>query len=732
MLLKQAEALLRYRDFDEAERLAEEAARQAARLTPAETTPQALLDRIAAARRGAAAGGPAGRPVGSATSIPSSSSRAAGASDKAARARELVRLARQALNAGQIARADQLAREAESMGLPDAAFAPGELPAMVLLDVRTARARALMRGSDVVPAAAHEVVPAAGQMDPRHTASRAVYDPSRDTTRNVPAGATATDYRSPAPRYGDLAQGEPTPAPPEMPAVPPPAGTTPAGQPRETVGMALFRQGEEALRAHDVERAYQFFQQAARYQDELDPMTAQRLQDHLQLLSAPGARRPAAETAGGESMLSETAMQQQVLARQISAEVAHQVANARAMREKDAQQAEQILAQVRQRVESSGLEPGARAQILRRIDRELADLHQFLEQNRPRLELAERNQQVQAELARQQQVSLEIQQKLATMVDEYNKLMDEQRFAEAEVIAKRAAELDPQNPVVQQLLWQSKFVRRFMRNKALQDAKEEAFVAVMEDVDAAAIQNVGDENPLVFGDIKRWEEITGLRARYKTDHRRQRSERELEIEQKLRTPVTADFTNAPLSQVLDYLARLADVNIYIDPQGLAEEGVTSDTPVNLQVKREIMLKSALNLILKPLHLGYVVEDEVLKITSEQLRGGELYTVTYNVADLVIPIPNFVPSPRMGLAGAYHDALGQAGFGGYGPLGSGAAPLAVLATKDGHEASGVINPAVLAQRSGPQAGALPGSMPMGFGPGGLGWAAPAPSPRSRPT
>jgi len=361
----------------------------------------------------------------------------------------------------------------------------------------------------------------------------------------------------------------------------------------------------------------------------------------------------------------------------------------------------------------------ARAQILRRIDRELADLHQFLEQNRPRLELAERNQQVQAELARQQQVSLEIQQKLATMVDEYNKLMDEQRFAEAEVIAKRAAELDPQNPVVQQLLWQSKFVRRFMRNKALQDAKEEAFVAVMEDVDAAAIQNVGDENPLVFGDIKRWEEITGLRARYKTDHRRQRSERELEIEQKLRTPVTADFTNAPLSQVLDYLARLADVNIYIDPQGLAEEGVTSDTPVNLQVKREIMLKSALNLILKPLHLGYVVEDEVLKITSEQLRGGELYTVTYNVADLVIPIPNFVPSPRMGLAGAYHDALGQAGFGGYGPLGSGAAPLAVLATKDGHEASGVINPAVLAQRSGPQAGALPGSMPMGFGPGGLG-------------
>ena len=34
-----------------------------------------------------------------------------------------------------------------------------------------------------------------------------------------------------------------------------------------------------------------------------------------------------------------------------------------------------------------------------------------------------------------------------------------------------------------------------------------------------------------------------------------------------------------------------------------------------------MLKSALNLILEPLHLSYVVKDEVLKITSEQLRDG---------------------------------------------------------------------------------------------------------------
>ena len=59
------------------------------------------------------------------------------------------------------------------------------------------------------------------------------------------------------------------------------------------------------------------------------------------------------------------------------------------------------------------------------------------------------------------------------------------------------------------------------------------------------------------------------------------------------------------------------------------------------------MKSALNLILEPLHLSYVVKNEVLNITSEQLRDSEVYPVTYNVADLVMPIPNFVPEQQHG-------------------------------------------------------------------------------------
>ena len=70
------------------------------------------------------------------------------------------------------------------------------------------------------------------------------------------------------------------------------------------------------------------------------------------------------------------------------------------------------------------------------------------------------------------------------------------------------------------------------------------------------------------------------------------------------------------------------------------EGVGSDTPISIDLSQDISLKSALKLILEPLRLTYVIKDEVLKVTSEDVKRGQLYTVMYPVGDLVIRIPNF--------------------------------------------------------------------------------------------
>lgn len=690
ILLDQAQALLRWRDFDEAERLANTAAQQYTNFAPSEVSPQALLERIAAERRqahGMARAGDGGRVdnTGGLNAVPSLAAKQ--------RAAHLVREARNALRAGDLRTAEDLARQAERMQIPDAYFALGEdRPAMVLSDIQRAR----MSGpSGVVQTSGQYVTQAGGQGGYDRQASHALYDPNLDPTRNRLAG-----------------NQEPTPAP-AQPAGLPPYGAAP---PQPSMGMQLFQQGEAALRAHQSEAALQFFRQAATRANELDPVSQQRLQDFLQMLSAPNHGQAQGPTP--PSMLDEAAARQQVLVRQVHADIVHMEANAEKMREADPKGAIALLEQAREKIANSGLEPVARDQMFRRVDRKIADLKQYVDQNRSRIDLDERNNQVRNQIDREREQNLNTQDKLAQMVEEYNQLMKEQRFAEAEVVAKRAVELDPKNPLAQQLVLNAKIIRSYNNSMQIRAEKEQGVVDALTSVDRSSIP-VNDAEPFLFGDVKKWDELTRQRSKWLAEKRRKRSERELEIERKLRTPVMLQFDNAPLSQVLEYLAKLAEVNLHLDPQGLAEEGVTSDTPVTINLSQEISLQSALNLILHPLHLSYVVKDEVLKITSEHMRNGEVYPQTYNVADLVVPIPNFVPSPSMGLAGAYRDGLTSAYNTTSGMMGASAAPLAVLASKDANGARASINPTVLGQMSGGAGGAGATNMPTGFGPGGLG-------------
>jgi type II secretory pathway component GspD/PulD (secretin) len=116
-----------------------------------------------------------------------------------------------------------------------------------------------------------------------------------------------------------------------------------------------------------------------------------------------------------------------------------------------------------------------------------------------------------------------------------------------------------------------------------------------------------------------------------------KTEKEREIESKLRTTVTLNFTDAPLRQVMDDLRASYGVNIYVDLLALDQEGVSMERPVSVKLEN-VSLKSALNLILKQVHLTYIIKDEVLQITSESAARGRMERVTYQVGDLVIPIP----------------------------------------------------------------------------------------------
>ncbi|HBO43469.1 MAG TPA: general secretion pathway protein GspD [Planctomycetaceae bacterium] len=491
-----------------------------------------------------------------------------------------------------------------------------------------------------------------------------------------------------------------------------PGETSPAS-PAGASAATLFQKGEEALRSHNVDEALNYYRQAAQYREQLDPETAGQLQARLQALSTPA---PAAGPSG--SLPDEAMAKQQLLVKTISSDVANQERRALQLRESDPKRALTLLGQARMTVEKSGLDENSKGALLRRVDRNIAEMTQYVEDNRFQIELTERNDQTRDQIDREQQHTLDVQQQLKELVDRCNQLNEEQRFHEAEVVAKQAYEIAPNEQIAQQLLLNQKFLRRIMENRRLANEKEEGYIAAMLDVDRASIP-FDTSKSIVFPDAREWRDITDSRSRFTSDAGRERTGKELEIEQKLRTPVSLRFTDAPLSLVLDQLQELAQISIHIDPQGLQEEGIASSTPVTINLRDEVSLKSALNLILQPLHLGYVIEDEVLKITSEQYKNKEVYTRVYDVGDLVIPIPNFIPNSRMGLAGAYNDAMGRAGFNNTTILGA-TPPVGLVADAS---AGGMTNPAVLAQMAQPGArgaGSMAGGPAMGgFGPGGLG-------------
>jgi len=691
-LMDQAEALLRWNDYDEAERLAGRSAEMQVVYGPFEAKPQDVLQRIQAMRRmEPARSGAASAAPGYASAVPASSPQAPNLALRQ-QAVELVRQARQAIAAGQLDRAEMLARQAEQLNLPDAAFTPGEdRPGLLALDLKQLRQR---QAGGVVPAGGQYVAQAGGNSDPYSTAARALYQPSVDRTRNVQASS-------------------------QQP--------TPAYRPEPSQGMALYEQGEAALKAHDAARALELFRQAANSMNDMDPQTAQRLQDRLQWLSA---QQRVPQPGQSPTMADEAVVRQQAAVRQAAAELAHAESNARALRETDPKAALAQLEQARRKVETSNLDTASRDQLLRSVDRAIGETRQIVERFQPQIERAEKNNQIRQDVERQQKVKLEVQEKLALLIDECNKHMDQQEYEKAEVLAKQAAELDPNNEIVTQLLWQTKFVRRFMHNQNLIASKEDNFIKTLESVDESS-NPFDDRTPMVFGDAKQWNQLTKMRKKYLADRRSRLSEAELDIQKKLQMPVSMQFTDAPLGKVLDYLAGLTGVNLHLDPQGLSEEGIGTDTPVTINLRNDIMLKSALNLILNPLHLSYVIKDDVLKITSERAREGQVYSCTYNVADLVMPIPNFVPT-QMGLASAYQGAMANVnmGFGGGSTFGSSTTtPMAVVASRDGKGNSASINSNLLAQiSSSSSAGAgmngMPKNLPVGSGPGGLGGGAQA--------
>lgn len=433
---------------------------------------------------------------------------------------------------------------------------------------------------------------------------------------------------------------------------------TTAVHPSGLSAQDLYRQGESFLRQGNKTAAYQAFLTAWQSGQKLDAHKSQRLQDYLRDLAPKkknGVQLAAAQSEEGSSTGSpETGsfeaarpidiaeQRDQIKFDRLRSEVLNSILRADTLREKRPDEAIDVLDKAMADVENAGFDAQRVTPLVSQIRKTRGSIQGLMAQKAPILDLERRNKEVKEAIKRDQLAEVNKRKDLGQIVEDFNVAYKARDYAKAEILGKQAYELDPEEPTAVEMYWKSKFAYRNAMNEALKNAKEEGFWKGLNDVEWALAKDLPtDANPAVFG--KGWAELSKRRkANYKVDERR-KSEDEKRIEESLGKKISLQFDNAPLLEVVRYIRSAADINIAVDQSGLDEEGVTTNTPITIDITN-IPLKSALKLVLDPLHLGYSIESDVLNVTSRVRQQGKLVAAAYSVADLVVAMRGQTSKP----------------------------------------------------------------------------------------
>ncbi|NQT12542.1 MAG: VWA domain-containing protein, partial [Planctomycetes bacterium] len=241
-------------------------------------------------------------------------------------------------------------------------------------------------------------------------------------------------------------------------------------------------------------------------------------------------------------------------------------------------------------------------------------------------------------------------QKMEQLMERFNYLMEEGRYRIAEeTVALDAQELDPNSPVPVVATHHSRMVGYYHQAMVLRVARQKGVVDALHQTEKAHVP-FADEPPIVYPEAEVWQQLTNRRReKYSSMDLATQGGAEQRIAAELKAPTELQFIETPLQDVMETLKDYHEIEIQIDQRALDDVGVPADTPITKDLKG-ISLRSALRLMLRELDLTYVIEDEVLLITTPEEAEMRLSTKVYPVADLVIPIMSGGMGGGMGMMG----------------------------------------------------------------------------------
>lgn len=325
-----------------------------------------------------------------------------------------------------------------------------------------------------------------------------------------------------------------------------------------------------------------------------------------------------------------------------------------------------------------------KAQLLKQADAALTDIRNKIEVIQGRIQASEQRK---AEQEAQQRVidfASEQDEKLRQIVDRIRALMDDgyhgdpAGFEEAEAVSRLVESMAPNSSLAAATVFTSEAAGQLQKAQVLQSLRYDRFLEALYSVEQSHVP-FSDEPPVRYPPAAVWQQLTLKREKWKSVDLHKDSPNEQKISRALDQQTSLEFPDNTLKEVVDYINQLHNIPIRLDEQALTDAGLDADTRVNLVISG-ISLRSALKLLLENVNgteLTYVIEDEVMKITTAEKANEKYQTRVYPVGDLVIPIPIVsVAGGGVGGGGGFGGGQqggqqgGGGGFGGGGQQGGG--------------------------------------------------------------
>ncbi len=293
---------------------------------------------------------------------------------------------------------------------------------------------------------------------------------------------------------------------------------------------------------------------------------------------------------------------------------------------------------------SMDIDADEKMRLLKQADAALTDLRNKQDVLQIRIQASEQRRAEQEAQERVIDFEAEQDEKLKQLVDRIRALMDdgyhgdENAFEEAEAVARIIESLAPNSSTGAATVFVSEAAGQLSKSEHLQSLRYDRFLETLYQVELSHVP-FPDEPPVRYPPAAVWQQLTLKREKWKSVDLHKDSENEQKISRALDSETSLEFPDNTLKEVVDFIQQLHNIPIRLDEQALTDAGLDAETRINLVISG-ISLRSALKLMLENVNgtpLTYVIEDEVMKITTEEKALEKYQTRVYPVGDLVIPI-----------------------------------------------------------------------------------------------